>query len=266
VAPAVKVAAEELGLEVVQPRSAKKPEFAEAMRQTGADVGVVVAYGKILPTAVLEAFPFGCLNIHGSILPRYRGAAPIQRAVMDGNRETGVTIMQLDEGMDTGPMLSVVRMPIADDDTAATVFERMAPLGAKALLDTLEQLEAGTASATPQDDSQASHAAMLSKADGAVDWSREARLVSAHMRGVDPWPGAFSELEGERIKLFSPVVTEGSGEPGAIIGVGKGGIEIACGQGAVRVREVQAPGKKRMSAADFARGRRLEPGPRFQVS
>ncbi|MBT8491886.1 MAG: methionyl-tRNA formyltransferase, partial [Deltaproteobacteria bacterium] len=147
VAPAVKQAALELGIEVAQPRSAKKPEFAEQMRQTGADVGVVVAYGKILPAAVLEVFPHGCLNIHGSILPRYRGAAPIQRAIMDGNGETGVTIMQLDEGMDTGPMLKIVRMPIEADDTVSTLAERMAPLGAEALLETLKEIEAGSVTA-----------------------------------------------------------------------------------------------------------------------
>ena len=263
VAPAVKLAALELGLSVAQPTSARKPEFAAAMRETGADIAIVVAYGKILPKAALEAFPHGCLNIHGSLLPRYRGAAPIQRAIISGDLETGVTIMQLDEGMDTGPMLRVERMAIEPNDTVSSLAERMAPIGARALLATLEDIEAGRVQPEAQDDSLATHAAMLAKSDGAIDWSLDARLVSAHMRGVDPWPGAYSELAGERLKLFSPTITEGAGEPGTLIAVDKRGIEIACGQGAVIVADVQAPGKKRMAAADFARGRRLQPGPRL---
>jgi len=259
-APPVKVVAQRAGVPVLQPRSAKTADFAQAMRDTGADIGVVVAYGKILPRAVLEAFPHGCLNIHGSILPRYRGAAPIQRAIMAGDRETGVTIMQLDEGMDTGPMLHVVREPIGDDDTVATMAVRLAEVGAHALLDTLAKIEAGTAEATAQDDANATHAAMLSKVDGAVDWNQPARLVSARMRGVDPWPGAFSYLGADAIKLFGPKVVNGEGAPGTILEVRDDGIVVACGQGAVRIADVQAPGKKRMEAAAFARGRHLALG------
>lgn len=262
-APPVKEVAERAGVPVLQPRSAKTAEFAQAMRDTGAEIAVVVAYGKILPRAVLDAFPRGCLNIHGSILPRYRGAAPIQRAIMAGDRETGVTIMQLDEGMDTGPMLHVVREPIRDDDTVATMAERLARVGAEALLETLDGIASGKVKATAQDDAQATHAAMLSKSDGAVDWTQPARLVSARIRGVDPWPGAFSHLGAEVIKLFGPTVVPGEGEPGQVLGVSDDGIVVACGQEAVRIGEVQAPGKKRMPAAAFARGRHLELGTAF---
>ncbi|MEM9488942.1 MAG: methionyl-tRNA formyltransferase, partial [Myxococcota bacterium] len=213
-APPVKEVAVQAGVPVAQPRSARKAPFAEQLIATGAELGVVVAYGKILPKAVLEAFPRGCLNIHGSLLPAYRGAAPIQWAVIDGLAETGVTIMQLDEGMDTGPMLLERRVAIEPTDTAGTMHDKLAPVGAQAMLEALAGLEAGTLAARPQDHERSSHAPMLSKEDGRVDWNQGADPVRNRIRGVDPWPGAFAMLDGERIKLFAASAAEGAGQPG----------------------------------------------------
>src|SRR5512143_2256805 len=185
--PAVKVAALELGLPVIQPRSARTGELERALRESGAEVAVVVAYGKILPKAVLEALPRGCINVHASLLPKYRGAAPVQWAVIDGEPETGVCIMQLDEGMDTGPVLLERRVPIDPTETSGELLARLAPIGAQALLEVLAQPAWQPA---VQDHSRATHARMLTKADGAIDFSQPAPAVAARIRGVDPWPGA----------------------------------------------------------------------------
>jgi methionyl-tRNA formyltransferase len=268
VPPPVKEVAVAAGVPVLQPTSARKPAFADALRATGAELAVVVAYGKILPRAVLDAFPRGCINVHASLLPRYRGAAPIQWAILRGETETGVTIMQLDEGMDTGPMLCKRAIPIAPDDTAGTVFERLAPLGAELLLEAMDGLARGALVPEPQDPAQATHAPMLDKDDGAVDWTRSAAEVSHHIRGVDPWPGAFTALGDTRLKLFRPAPVDpgqptGSGppaQPGQILGVDERGLIVACGQGAVAIAEVQAAGGRRMPARAFASGHRISPG------
>jgi len=258
--PPVKEMAEAAGIEVLQSASARTPEFLAAMQETKADVAVVVAYGKILPLSVLEAFPHGCINIHGSLLPKYRGAAPIQWAVIDGEKQTGISIMRLDEGMDTGPVLLRRTEPIFEDDTAGSLFERLAPLGASAILEALQGVEAGTLVAKPQAEEGASHAAMLKKQDGLVDWTLDAEVLACRMRGLDPWPGAFTPIAGGNLKLFAAKVCEGEGEPGAVLSYDNDGMVIACGTGAVRIAEVQAPGKTRMAAAAFARGKRLETG------
>lgn len=262
-APPVKVVAERAGVPVYQPTSARAPEVAERLRATGAELGVVVAYGKILPAAVLGAFPRGCINIHGSLLPAYRGAAPIQWAVIDGRATTGITIMQLDEGMDTGPMLLRRETPIGADETAGELFARLAPLGAEALLDALDGLAAGTVVAVPQPVTGASHARMLTKADGALDFARPATAVAAHARGVDPWPGAVAQLRGQTVKLFTPRVdaaAHGSARAGEVIGVDERGAWIACGDGAVGFAELQLPGRRRMTARDLAAGRAIAVG------
>jgi methionyl-tRNA formyltransferase len=264
--PAVKVAAERAGVPMYQPPSARKPEVAERLRATGAELGVVVAYGKILPPAVLTAFPRGCINVHGSILPAYRGAAPIQWAVIHGERETGVSIMQLDEGMDTGPVLLERRTPIGPRETAGQLFARLAPLGAQALLEAIDGLAAGALTARAQDHARASHAPMLTKADGAVDFTLDAAAIAARIRGVDPWPGAVAQLRGETIKLFGAEAIEPGPEaaPGTVIDIEpvRGAI-VACGpRGAERVAIalLQAPARKRMTAAQFAQGRGVAPG------
>ncbi len=259
-APAVKQVAEAAGVPVVQPPSARAPEVAAMLRASGAEIGVVVAYGKILPLAVLEAFPRGCINVHGSLLPKYRGAAPIQWAIIEGQPQTGVTIMQLDEGMDTGPMLLRRPMPIAPDDTAGSVFARMAPLGAKALLEAIAAMERGALSPQPQDEREASHAPMLSKRDGIIDWRQPAIAVRDRIRGVDPWPGAITTLENQPLKLFHPSLEPGSGEPGVLLAVDQQGAHVACGDGVCIIGEVQAAGKKRTDARSFFAGRQVALG------
>lgn len=266
VSPAVVELAVDRGLEVVQPRSARRG-LAEILRETGAAIGVVVAYGKILPREVLEAFEHGCVNVHASILPAYRGAAPIQHAVINGETETGVSIMRLDEGMDTGPVLKIARAAIGELDTAGAMFGKLAPLGAETLVATLAEIEAGTAVETPQDDERATYAPMLAKSDGYIDWSQPGDAVRNRVRGVDPWPTASATWGDMRIKLWSaypPNVGEvGQGAPGEVLSIDERGAVIACGSGACGVGEIQAPGRKRMDALSFARGRGLEVGARL---
>ena len=261
--PPVALAADEAGIEVYQPRSARPPEVAERLRATGAELAVVVAYGKILPKGVLEAFPRGCVNVHGSILPAYRGAAPVQWAILKGERETGVTIMKLDEGMDTGPMLLERRVAIGDSETSGQLAARLAAVGAEALVEALAAIEAGTAVEVPQDDARASYAPMLEKSHGLIDWTRSADEIRNLVRGVDPWPGAATALGGQPLKLYGAARAEGQGEPGTVLSVVADGVVIATGDGAVRIDELQAPGKRRMTAAELARGRALGPGTRL---
>ncbi|MGE5182069.1 MAG: methionyl-tRNA formyltransferase [Acidobacteriota bacterium] len=255
--PAVAAAAKELGLPLIQPRSARTGELERALRESGAEVAVVVAYGKILPKAVLEAVPRGCLNVHGSLLPRYRGAAPVQRAVIDGERETGVCIMQLDEGMDTGPVLLERRVAIGPDETAGELMARLAPVGAEALLEVLAQ---PVWQPRAQDHARATHAAMLDKQDGAIDFARPAEAVAARIRGVDPWPGAQAVLRGQVIKLFRARAAAGQGAPGEVLAIDAAGLHVACGSGTVVIRELQLPGRKRLAAAQVAGGRGIAVG------
>ena len=223
---------------------------------------MVVAYGKILPAPVLGAFPYGCLNIHGSLLPKYRGAAPVQWAILSGDEETGVSIMRLDEGMDTGPVLLTERETIRPEDTTGLLLPRLADVGAGALLRALEAVGSGD-KGTPQDDSLATVAPMLQKKDGRVDWTQPSQVVGCRIRALDPWPGSFTELDGARLKLFGAGLADASGQPGEILSIGEGGVEIGCGSGSVLVRELQAAGKKRMLAGSFLRGRRISPGARL---
>jgi methionyl-tRNA formyltransferase len=260
-APAVKTAALELGAPVIQPRSARTGELRDAMAATGAELAVVVAYGKILPPAVLTAVPRGCVNVHGSLLPKYRGAAPVQRAVIDGEPETGVSIMQLDEGMDTGPVFLERRVAIGPDETAGELMARLAPIGAQALLEVIAAIAAGTARAVPQPADGASHAAMLAKADGAIDFALPAALVAARIRGVDPWPGAQATLRGQVVKLFrAQAAAAPAAPPGTVIAIDAAGAHVAAAGGAVVIRELQAAGRKRMAAAQFAAGRGIAVG------
>lgn len=267
-APPVKRTAERLGLPIFQPPKVRPPEIAATLAATGAELGVVVAYGKILPPAVLTAFPRGCINVHGSLLPAYRGAAPIQWAILDGRTTTGVTIMQLDPGMDTGPMLLTRELPIGDDETAGALFARLAPVGAAALVDAIDGLVDGTLVARPQPREGASHARMLTKVDGAVDFGKPAAAVSAHIRGVDPWPGATATLRGHVVKLFGAAVREAQvePEPGRIAAIDAHGAHVTCGVGIVIVRELQFPARKRMSARDLANGHQLAVGDRFTLA
>ena len=255
-APPVKLAAQELGLPVIQPKSARTGELRDALKASGAELAVVVAYGKILPKDVLEALPRGCINVHASLLPKYRGAAPIQWAVIDGEPETGVSIMQLDEGMDTGPVMVEKRLAIDPAWTSGELFERLAPVGVAALLEYL----AHPTPPVPQDHAKATHARMLTKADGLIDFTQPASKVASRIRGVDPWPGAQALLRGHNVKLFRARAEAGQGTPGTVLAIDKDGAHIACGDGAVVVAELQMPGKKRMAAAQLVPGRLIAVG------
>ena len=259
-APAVKLAAQRLGLPVLQPTKIRTPEFEAELRALDPDVGVVIAYGRILPANILAVPRHGCLNVHASLLPRYRGAAPIQWSIIRGERETGVTLMRMDVGLDTGPMLLERSVAITDDDTTATLTAKLAPLGAEVTLDGLARLAAGTLTETPQDHAQHTLAPMLDKSSGKVDFTQPARAVSCLVRGVEPWPGATCLLGGEVLKLFGPRVLSGTAPPGTVLGADRDGLVVACGEGAVAFAELQLPGRKRMSARALLVGRPIPPG------
>jgi methionyl-tRNA formyltransferase len=225
-----------------------------------ADAFVVVAYGRILPQALLDLPRLGPFNVHASLLPKYRGAAPIQWAVINGETESGISIMRMEAGLDTGPVLVRKAVPITDVDTAGTLAARLASLGAELMVTTLPRIDAGDVTPQPQDDGQATLAPMLEKDHGLLDFHRSARLVSAQARGVDPWPGATAVVGGEVTKLFGPRVVPGGGAPGLVLGLGEGGLQIACGEGAVAFAELQFPGRKRLPAAAVLAGRPIPVG------
>ncbi len=268
--PAVKVAAEKLGLPVLQPTALRpsKSNFVELLRRYNPELVVVVAYGRILPPEVLAIPRFGCWNVHGSILPRYRGAAPIQWSLIRGETKTGVTLMQMDAGLDTGPMLRVIEIPILADDTAGTLHHKLSLLGAQLLDQAVPDLLAGRPPiATPQDNALSTLAPLLDKEHGRADFTRTPPLVCGQLRGVDPWPGGFTLLppgllgpEAVPLKLFSPRVSSGSGRPGEILGVDRDGLHIACKEGAVAIREAQLPGRKRMETQALCAGLSLPRG------
>jgi methionyl-tRNA formyltransferase len=268
-APAVKSAALALGLPVLQPASVRTAAFAEQLAEFHADIALVVAYGKILPSAILNLFPRGCINVHGSLLPSYRGAAPIQWSVIDGLRQTGVTIMKLDEGMDTGPMLYQRTMAIVPGQSAGQVAQAMAVVGAEALLHTLAELRADAVVAKPQPEG-ASVARMLKKEDGWIDFSQTADAVAARICGVDPWPGAQAMLTSNdgtamQVKLFGAVALDcatvnSSASSGRIVAIDSHGATVVCGHGNVRISDIQLAGRKRMPFAALAAGRGIAVG------
>lgn len=265
-APPVKARALELGLTVVQPTKVRTPEFAEQLRALGADVAVVVAYGRILPRPVLDAPRLGCVNVHASLLPRWRGAAPVQWAVVSGDRESGVCLMQLDEGMDTGPVLGRARTPVAPDETAGELAERLAGLGAELLERELPRFLAGELVAEPQPSDGVTLARILEKEDGRVDFGRGARAVHDHVRGMSPWPGAYTSMAGARVKIHRTHVVDEEqtrGAPGTVLACAASGIEVACGRGSVAIDVLQLEGRKRLSAAELLAGTSWAPGTRF---
>jgi methionyl-tRNA formyltransferase len=264
--PAVKVRALELGLEVWQPKKVRTPEFAEELRALDADVGVVVAYGRILPRAVLDAPRLGCVNVHASLLPKWRGAAPIQWSIVHGDAETGVTLMQMDEGMDTGPMLAKAAIPIERTDDAASLSARLSELGAELLRRELPRYVAGALTREPQDDSLATMAPLLEKKHGRIDWTQSASAVHDQIRGMNPWPGAFTSLGDRRIKVHrampSTLDPEGA-KPGEVTALDPEGILVACGSGTLEIQELQESGRKRVDARAFITGRGVAVGDRF---
>ncbi|MNJ22801.1 Methionyl-tRNA formyltransferase [compost metagenome] len=251
-------------LPVYQPASLRNEEAQAELAALGADLMVVVAYGLILPKAVLDTPRLGCLNVHGSLLPRWRGAAPIQRAIWAGDAETGVTIMQMDVGLDTGAMIRKVSCPIAFDETSASLYDKLAELGPQALVDTLNAMAAGETAAEAQDDALANYAQKLSKEEARIDWSMEAVAIERCIRAFNPWPISWFEVAEQTIKVWqAEVIDSDHGQPvGTLLKADKQGIDVATGKGVLRLLTLQPPGKKAMSVPDLLNSRRdwFEPG------
>ena len=243
---------------VYQPENFKDEETVQALQELQPDAIAVVAYGRILPQSVLDIPKFGCINIHASVLPKYRGSAPYQWAVLDGLKETGVTAMYLVREMDAGDIIDVSKTPIGPDETAGELLDRLAVLGADLLSKTLTKIENGEAIATPQDPALVSYAPMLDKTMCPIDWTKTAQQVHDHVRGLHPWPVATAVLNGTNFKIHATAVVDGKGKPGTILGLTKTGLQVACGEGAIEIRSLQAEGGKRMSAPDYFRGHPLE--------
>ena len=254
------------GLQVHQPASLKSAESRQPIIDASPDVMVVAAYGLILPQAALDIPRLGCINIHASLLPRWRGAAPIQRAVLAGDAETGVTLMRMEAGLDTGPMLLKGRLPITDADCAATLHDKLAALGARLMVEALPRLARGELPGEPQPAEGVTYAAKLEKSEAALDWRQTAVALSRAVRAFDPFPGTVARIEGQTIKVWRAEPAPGAGEPGTVLAANVDGILVACGEGALRLVELQKSGGKRLQAADFLHGFALKPGQRFSLA
>jgi methionyl-tRNA formyltransferase (EC 2.1.2.9) len=254
----VKVLAEEHGLPVFQPASLRSPENQQLVADLNADVMVVVAYGLILPKAVLDMPRLGCVNVHGSLLPRWRGAAPIQRSLWAGDAETGVTIMKMDVGLDTGDMLYKLACPITAEDTSATLYDKLADLGPQGLIETLQQLADNTAQPEVQDEALVTYAEKLSKEEARIDWTLSAAQLERSIRAFNPWPMSWMEIDEQPVKVWKASVISGNttAEPGTIIDASKNGIQVATAQGILNLESLQPAGKKAMSAQDLLNSRR----------
>ncbi len=254
----VKVVATEAGIEVFTPENFKNEEDLAKFESLNADLCIVVAYGIILPQRVLDAPKLGCINVHGSILPKYRGAAPIQRALLDGESETGISIMKVGLKLDAGDVYTVATTKITDTDTSGTLFDRLASLGAKTLIEVLPSILDGSAKATPQDESLVTYAKKISKEEAAISFDEDAKVVSRTIRGLSPWPVATAVLDDVKYKLFecSVVDEDSSLEPGSIVSCDKEGINVACRSGQVKLITIQAPGKGKVKASDLARSKK----------
>ena len=251
----VKELALEHNLPVFQPQSLKNDEALAELTSLNADIVIVVAYGLILPKAILEAPRLGCLNVHGSILPRWRGAAPIQRAIWAGDEQTGVTIMQMDEGLDTGDMLHISRCPISTTETSASLYTKLAELGPDALIETINKLANGEITPEPQNDELANYAKKLSKEEANIDWSLSALQIERNIRSFNPWPMCFTQMGGQTVKIHQAQVMLQSGDPGQILSSDKNGVVVACGEHALCITQLQPQGKKPMAINDFLNGR-----------
>lgn len=258
-APPVKTLALEHDIPVFQPNTLKNEDEQARLRELAPEVIIVVAYGKLLPKAVLDIPPHGCINVHGSLLPRWRGAAPIQWAVIAGDEMAGVTTMQMAEGLDTGDMLLTYETKVGEKETAGELFDRLAQSGAELLTQTLVKLDEITP--RPQDDAQSCYAHMLDKQMAVIDWSRSAHEIDCLIRGLNPWPIALTTLSGERLKVFAAEKAAGNGEAGTVLEADpKKGLTVACGEGALKLTEIQLVGGKRMKVNDFLRGHAIEVG------
>ena len=274
---AVKAWAVQRGLMVIQPHGLRldgryaddAAAARDAMEDTRIDAMVVAAYGLILPEWVLALPPLGCLNIHASLLPRWRGAAPIHRAIQAGDAQTGITVMQMDAGLDTGPMLLAETLDIRDDDTTGSLHDRLAELGGRLIVEALELAARGGLRATPQPADGVTYAKKIDKAEAFVDWHADAACVAQHIRALNPAPGAVTQWRGEAVKLWNALVFAAGADahtPGTVIDVSADAITVACGTGAVRLTELQRPGGKRLSAAQFLQGQSMRAGERFDVA
>ena len=254
----------ELGLPVYQPQKVRDPEFIQVMKELNPDVIVVVAFGQIIPKEILHMPKYGCINVHASLLPAYRGAAPIQWAVINGDKESGVTIMRMDEGVDTGDMINKVIVPLNEKETGGSLFDRLSESGAKLLVETLPILEDGSAVFEKQpEESTTPYAAMISKKMGELDWAKSATELERLIRGLNPWPSAFSHLNGKTLKIWEASVEEENGEkkaPGTVLQADAKGFRIQTGEGILKIDTLQMEGKKRMDAQAFLRGYTVEEG------
>jgi len=261
--PPVKEYAINNNIEVLQPSKVKTPEFVSAIRDLKPDLLVTAAYGKILPQDVLDIPPYGCINVHGSLLPKYRGAAPVNWAIINGEKITGITTMYTDAGMDTGDMLLKAEIEITDDMTAGELYDKLARLGAQVLKDTVKKIEDGTLQRIPQPHEQATYAPIMDKSVGCIDWSKSARAVHNLVRGTNPWPVAFTYYKGQKMKVWvTSVLNEENRNiaPGTICKVGKEGLVVACGTGMIAVKEVQFESSRRMTIEEYICGHKMDEG------
>ena len=263
----VKILAEKLKLPVLQPAKARDDKFISELRELKPDLIVVVAYGQILPQTILDLPKFGCVNVHTSLLPKYRGASPIQSAILNGEIETGVTIMKMDAGLDTGEIISQAHTPILPEDNSQTLHDRLAQLGAGLLVEKIPDYIAGKILPKPQPAEGASYAAKIKKEDGKIDWTLPAQSILNRLRAFTPWPGAFTflktETKSQLLKIWKAEIFEKSSRAGEILSADKNGIIVACGQNALRILELQREGGRRMSAAEFLAGNLLKAGEKF---
>lgn len=254
-------------LRILQPQRARDEEFIQELKAINADVFVVVAFGQILPSSIINMPPYGCINVHASLLPKYRGASPIQWAVIDGCEYSGVTIMKMDEGIDTGDILKTEEVKLNPKETGGSLFERLSDVGARLLVETLEELEAGTVVPVPQNDAESTYVKMLDKSFGKMDFNEDAVKIERLIRGLNPWPSAFTFINGKMLKVWdADVISDDSacqlrdGEPGEVVEIDKESFTVACGNGYLIIKEVQLEGKKRMDSGSFLRGNHLDKG------
>jgi methionyl-tRNA formyltransferase len=263
----VKKVAVAANIAMLQPERAREPQFIEQLKQLAPDYIVVVAYGQILPRAILDTPKFGCVNVHTSLLPKYRGAAPIQAALLNGDEETGVTIMQMEEGLDTGPIISQRAIPIGATDDAQTLHDKLAKVGAELLVPTLIDFASGKIQACAQDHSKATHVRKIKKEDGQLDWAQPARVLQNRIRAFTPWPGAFTfqrtDSKNKLLKIWRADVECAKGVPGTVLSADNSGVVVACGENALRIHRLQREGGRQMSVAEFLQGNPIRVGEQF---
>ena len=251
------------GIEVFQPEKIKEESSVSFLKSIDADIYVVAAFGQIISKEILDIPRYGCINIHASLLPKYRGAAPIQQAILDGEKVTGVTIQQMNTGVDTGDILLQREYAISDDETGGSLFDRLSILGADLVIEALDLIEKGKIIPRPQDESKATHCGKIKKNMGLIDWSWSAEKIERYIRGLNPWPSAYTYMDGRQLKIWKAYVSDEKGECATVLKVDKKSITIGCGEGSVRVLEVQLEGKKRMEMSAFLLGNRILEGDRI---